>query len=258
MRRKLRSSFFLSIFAAHEKRYCFPCRASRRLPPARVDGGVRRSALPSRSVGHGRHQSHDMHQKPCHRGWAIAPVGRRDDAPVGARERSARRHARCGWRTGSGAGWRRCGQGGGRSGHAHRPARQYGAFRAVSVERRFFHTMRSRGFPPHHPFPGSPGCDGALHGDTGGAARAVPGAALQRQSDRGGAIGGRLALRALGRPVPQAILPVRAGGGEARAAGAQGQDPLQAQGAAASVGGGRQPRSRRARARFLGRRDALG
>jgi hypothetical protein len=79
--------------------------------------------------------------------------------------------------------------------------------------RRLLHPVRGRGLPPHHLLPGPPGRDGGLHGHAQGRCQGLPGAAVQRQPGR---IKGRLDngrhFAVWARPLPQAQLPVRAGG----------------------------------------------
>ena len=90
------------------------------------------------------------------------------------------------------------------------------------IERQLLHAVRGRGLPPHHLLPRPSRRDGRATPCTLRADKAdVPGAAVQRQPGRAGRPGRRPPLRQVGRPVPQAELPVRAGRrqpGRARAA----------------------------------------
>jgi hypothetical protein len=115
------------------------------------------------------------------------------------------------------------GSGGGRiSPPARRTARQHHAVGPLPVERRLLHPVRGRGLPPHHLLPRPPRRDGALHRHAGSRPRGLPGAALQRQPARGGLLPEGRHLREVGGSLPQAVVPVRAGRGEAGRARAQG------------------------------------
>ena len=140
----------------------------------------------------------------------------------------------------------------------HQSVGQPHAVRAVSVSRRFLHPVRGRGLPSHHLFPRSAGHHGPLHRAPGGRRRHLPGAALQRQPARNRPLAQRPALCPLGRPLPQAVLPVCAGGRRAVGAGAHRHHHERPRRAAAGVGRGAGSRPRRARDGFAGAFAALG
>ena len=96
--------------------------------------------------------------------------------------------------------------------HHLRAGEEHQAHGPVREQRFLLHAVRGRRLPPHHLFPGPPGRDGQLHGAAARRQAEVPGAAVQRQPGRPGRPGGRPPLRQVGRSVPQAQLPVRAGG----------------------------------------------
>ncbi len=121
---------------------------------------------------------------------------------------------------------------------AHGPVRERG---------HLLHAVRGRGLPPHHLLPRPPGRDGELHGDAARRQGRLPGAAVERQPGRTGRAARGPPLREVGRPVPEAQLPVRAGGRQAGGARAAHQG-AQRQGApAAGLRARRRPRQDRAR-----------
>ena len=101
---------------------------------------------------------------------------------------------------------------------ADRAAQEHEADGALRLEGRLLHPVRGGGLPPHHVLPRSPGRDGALHDDDSRRSRKLSGAVVERESGRTGRRGGRPALGEVGRPVPEAVVPLRDGGGEARQA----------------------------------------
>ena len=86
---------------------------------------------------------------------------------------------------------------------------------ACYVERRrLLHAVRGRGLPPHHLLPRPAGRDGELHRHAARRQGRLPGAAVERQPGRAGRAATTAATsRKWARPVPEAQLPVRAGGG---------------------------------------------
>ena len=78
--------------------------------------------------------------------------------------------------------------------------------------------MRSTGLSPHHLVHRPSGRDGALPRHHPRRQGRLSGAAVERQPRGGGRRARRAPLRDLRGPLPQAVLPVRAGGGQARAA----------------------------------------
>ena len=99
--------------------------------------------------------------------------------------------------------WRSSPPAAGQEHQAHGPVRE---------QRHLLHAMRGRRLPPHHLLPGPARRDGQLHRHAARQQGPLPGAAVQRQPGRAGRPGRRPPLRQVGRPVPQAQLPVRAGG----------------------------------------------
>ena len=99
-----------------------------------------------------------------------------------------------------------------------RAGQQPGADGPLPLERRLLHAMRGRRLPPHHLFPRPAGHPFGLQGPHRGRRQGSAAAAVQRQSGRGRRACRRPPLRRLARPVPEAVLPVRAGGRRSRRA----------------------------------------
>ena len=129
-----------------------------------------------------------------------------------------------------------------RHGRAHRAAQEHEADGAVRLEGRLLHPVRGGGLPPHHVLRRPAGRDGALHDDDPRRPREVSGAAVEREPGRAGRRGGRPALGEVGRPVPEAVLPLRDGRREARQARGHVRHALGPEGDAAGVGGAGQGR----------------
>ena len=98
---------------------------------------------------------------------------------------------------------------------AHPPAAEQGAGGPVRLEHRLFHAVRGAGFSPHHLVHRPARRDGALHQHHPRRARALSGAAVERQPHRPGRGGRRPPLGEMAGSVPQALLSLRHGGGEA-------------------------------------------
>ena len=107
--------------------------------------------------------------------------------------------------------------------------------------------MRGRGLSPHHLLPRPARRDGDLHRHAARREGALPGAAVQRQSDRRGRTARRPPLRHLARPAQKAQLPVRAGGRQAGGARAAHRHPVGQRTPAAGLRAPGRPRQDRAR-----------
>ena len=101
------------------------------------------------------------------------------------------------------------------SGRLDRAAQEYAALGALQVVGDVRDAVRGRGLPADHVLPGPPRRDGHLQGARRGRQGVVPAAPRQRQRGGQGRRWRRPPLRRVCRPVPQAVLPLRAGGGEA-------------------------------------------
>ena len=116
-------------------------------------------------------------------------------------------------------------------GDRDRPGGEHRARGALHVARHVLHPVRGAGVPQDHLLAGPARRDGALPGADRGR-RAGP--AVERQPRGVGAGLGRV-----GGPVPEAVLPVRAGGGRPRRGRGPVRHHVRARGAAADLGAGR-------------------
>ena len=118
--------------------------------------------------------------------------------------------------------------------------------------------MRTRRLPPDHLLPGPPRRARRVHDDDHRRPRALPGAALERQSRRRRRPARRPPLREMARPVPEAHVPLRAGCGRSRRARGQLHDDVGAPRRPRDLLDAGQSRPLHARDGIAEARDALG
>ncbi|MNS68082.1 hypothetical protein D3C72_1013500 [compost metagenome] len=216
-------------------------RLSQGLYSARLRHRPRRSGAGAGPATHRRHQHADLpararrdRRRPAGHGGRGPGAARRNPRRPAVRQREGRRrHAHAD---------RPAGAGHARHHHRLQPGGKYHAVRPLRLQRQLLHPVRSRRLPPHHLFPRSTRRDGDLPRHAARRPRRQPGAALQRQP----AVRARAARwpprSGLGRPVPQAVLPVRAGGRQAGLRGGAHHQRLGQGKAAAGLGGAAGPR----------------
>ena len=210
------SRFTNSYAHARHVRYSCPIHRDppRRLHAARVPHRQRRARIRPGARAHRGAQHHARAPQPRRRAHAASRTARRiagihrraRERPAGGR--GARPRARPDGREPAGR-LRAVDR------QRLRAGRQHHAVGPLRVERQLLHAVRGGRLSPHHLLPRPPRRDGDLHGHAARRQARLPGAAVQRQPGRFGRAARGPSLRQVGRPVPQAQLPVRAGGGQA-------------------------------------------
>ena len=124
-----------------------------------------------------------------------------------------------------------------------RPARQHQPDGPLSQQRRVLHPVRAGGLPAHRLVAGPAGRDGQLSRADRGRRQAFPVLLSNGNLLETRRAAGRAALGAVGGPVPQALLSVRAGGRRSRLPRRRVRHPLRPHGAAADLLRARQHRA---------------
>ena len=110
----------------------------------------------------------------------------------------------------------------------HQPQAEHQADGDLHLQHRLLQPVRGAGLPAHHALPRPARRDGALHGHAARRQGALSRAARQRQPRRAGRRSRRPALGQVGRPVPEALLPLRRRRRQARPAARTASSPARA------------------------------